>query len=141
MGWLTNSIASGTLFRVLLVHFIERGHIMSSNLFWFFATSILILILLPCLVFWRTKSTIKAFYDGLVFPALVICFFFLLPQVGVIIAFLSTMGVLFILSIISFLLNEYSTIFHNCLQRESKISGEISHIWNQKRKEICHEHL
>lgn len=113
---------------------------MSNNLFWFFATSTVLLVLLPCLVFLWTKSTIEAFFGGLVFPALVICFFFLFPQVGIIVAFLATMGVLLIAFTIFFFLNECSDIFRARLQRESKISGEISHIWNQKRKEICHEH-
>lgn len=114
---------------------------MSNNLFWFFATSILSLVLLPSLVFWWTRSTIKAFFGGLVFPALVICFFFLLPQVGIIVAFLSTMGVLLIAFTAFFFLNECSAVFRERLQRESKISGNISPIWDQKRKEVCHENI
>lgn len=112
---------------------------MSNNLFWFFATSALFLVLLPCLVFWWTKNTTKAFFDGLVFPAMVICFFSLLPQVGIIVAFLATMGVLLIAFIAFFFLNECSAIFRERLQRESKISGDVSPIWNQKRKEVSHE--
>jgi len=114
---------------------------MSSNLFWFFTTSTLLLVLLPCLVFWCTKNTTEAFFSGLVFPAMMICFFFLLPQVGIIVAFLATMGVLLIAFITFFLLNECSDVFHERLQRESKISGDVSPIWKQKRKEVCHEHV
>lgn len=114
---------------------------MSNNLFWFFATSILSLVLLPSLVFWWTRSTIEAFFRGLVFPALVICFFFLLPQVGIIVAFLATMGVLLIAFITFFFLNECSAVFRERLQRESKISGEISPIWSQRRKGMYDGHL
>lgn len=114
---------------------------MSNNLFWFFVTSTSLLVLLPCLVFWWTRSTIEAFFGGLVFPALVICFFFLLPQVGIIVAFLATMGVLLIAFTAFFFLNECSAVFRERLQRESKISGDVSPIWNQKRKEVGHEHI
>lgn len=114
---------------------------MSNSLFWFFTTSTLTLMLLTCLVFWRTKSTTEAFFGGLVLPTLVICFFFLLPQVGIIVAFLATIGVLLIAFTIFFFLNECSAIFRARLQRESKISGDISPIWDQKRKEVGHEHI
>ncbi len=113
---------------------------MSNSLFWFFTASALILVLLPRLVFWRTKSTTEAFFGGLVFPALVICFFLLLPQFGIIVAFLSTMGVLTIALVTFLFLNECSATFRARLQRENKISGDISPIWNQRRKELSDEH-
>lgn len=114
---------------------------MSNNLFWFFATSTLFLVLFSSFVFWRTRDTIETFFGGLVFPALVICFFSLLPRVGIIVAFLSTMGVLLIAFITFFFLNECSAVFRERLQRESKISGDVSPIWSQKRKEVGHEHI
>lgn len=112
-----------------------------SSFLMFFATVFVFVVLFACFVFWQTKGVIETFFGGLVFPTLVICFFFLLPQTGIIVAFLATMGVLLIALAAFFFLNECSAIFRNRIEYERKMLNDVSPVWYHKKKEIENEHL
>ncbi|KKS59150.1 MAG: hypothetical protein UV24_C0006G0020 [Candidatus Nomurabacteria bacterium GW2011_GWA2_42_41] len=92
------------------------------------------------LVYLRTKSTMTGFFGGFALPLCIAVFLFLLPQVGVAVALLASVGVLFYVFVIFFLVNECSPWLRERLQNENKSSGDISPIWDQKRKEANDEH-
>ncbi|PIQ35511.1 MAG: hypothetical protein COV32_00490 [Candidatus Yonathbacteria bacterium CG10_big_fil_rev_8_21_14_0_10_43_136] len=105
---------------------------MSDSIVWFFVASALFIALLFSVIHRRTKSITHAYYDGLVMPILVLGFLFILPQAGVVLAFLSTMGILLIALVLFVLLNECSAYFRKRIEIECHKSCGINPVWQDK---------
>ena len=76
-------------------------------------------ILLTLIVFFCTKSTLRAYLWGITAPLVVAMFFFLLPE-GSFVAFFSAMGVLALAVVAFWLLNECSPGLHAKTMAEQK---------------------
>ncbi|HAS84957.1 MAG TPA: hypothetical protein DCS23_02725 [Candidatus Yonathbacteria bacterium] len=105
---------------------------MSDSLAWFFVASALFIVLFFGVILWRTKSITHAYFGGLVMPLLVLSFLFILPQTGVVLALLSTMGILLIALVLYFLLNECSAGFRKRVESEGHKSRDINPVWQNK---------
>lgn len=91
---------------------------MASDSILYFVVTILFLSVLTTAIFWWKKSTLKAVFDGIIFPTCVISFFYFLPDHGIIVTFFSVMGILVSFSIIFWLAHETLPWLQKRLQRE-----------------------
>ena len=107
---------------------------MSDSIVWFFVVSALFIVLLFSVIHRRTKSITHAYFDGLVLPLLVLSFSFILPQAGIALAFLSTMGILLIALVLFFLVNVCSADFRKRIECEGHKPCDINPVWQNKRE-------